>query len=260
MLQEFKDRLRTRPTRPDMEIVRSLRGRILEMCLKISEKHRLPDFSMTDLLKSMSNLKNNNSKDPQGLVNEIFKEGCVGTDLRESLLKMFNTMKHHRIFPLFMRLSNITPIHKKDSKMILKNFRGISRVSVIRSLYMRMLYNQKYEEIDSTLPDSQMGGRKNKGCRNNLFIINGIIFDINRNKNNNSKSARLQIVDIEQMFDGIHLEQALIDLFMDSEIQDETISILPITKYPLQRICQKFDKLSSDLSSLRFYSLDRKDF
>ena len=107
--------------------------------------------------------------------------------------------------------------------MLLKIFRGISRVSVIRSIYMRMLYNIKYESIDSKISDSQMGGRKKKSCRNNLFIINGILYDIKKNKN--SKSALIQIVDYEEMFDGIDLQQALIDLF-NIDVRDETLSIL----------------------------------
>ena len=36
----------------------------------------------------------------------------------------------------------------------------------------------KYPEIDENISESQMGGRKGKGCRNNIFIINGIIHDV----------------------------------------------------------------------------------
>ena len=62
---------------------------------------------------------------------------------------------------------------------------------------MRILYNIKYEDIDSRISDSQMGARKEKGCRNKLFIINGIVFDILKNRR--SKPAVLQIVDFSQI-------------------------------------------------------------
>ena len=43
---------------------------------------------------------------------------------------------------------------------------------------MRLVYNEKYHEIDGNMSDAQMGGRKRKGCRNNICIVNGIIHDV----------------------------------------------------------------------------------
>ena len=136
---------------------------------------------------------------------------------------MFNILKQTYLFPRFLTYSNITTVHKSGSKLELSNERGVNRVSVIRSIYMRMLYNMKYDSIDENISDGQMGGRKNKGCRNNLFLINGIIFDIL--KSNKAKPALIQIYDYSQMFDAIQLEQALIDLYQYG-VQDETLGIL----------------------------------
>ena len=49
------------------------------------------------------------------------------------------------------------------------------------------------------MSDSQMGGRKGKGCRNNIFIINGIINYVLRSRK--KKPVMLQIYDYAQMFD-----------------------------------------------------------
>ena len=40
----------------------------------------------------------------------------------------------------------------------LENERGIFRVDLVRSSLMRMIYNDKYPEIDKNMSDSQMGG------------------------------------------------------------------------------------------------------
>ena len=56
-----------------------------------------------------------------------------------------------------------------------------------------------------------MGARKQKGCRNNIFIVNGIIHDVMSSKSKNP--VLLQIYDYKQMFDAIHLEQAVSDIF-----------------------------------------------
>ena len=62
--------------------------------------------------------------------------------------------------------------------------------------------------LTKNMSDCQMGGRKRKGCRNNIFIINGIIHNVM-----SSKPALLQIYDYRQMFDAINLEQALSSIF-----------------------------------------------
>ena len=113
---------------------------------------------------------------------------------------MFNRLKQKQLIPLFMNYANITTVPKKGSKLLLENERGIFRCSVLRAILMRLIYNEKYDEIDSNMSDYQMGARKHKGCRNNIFIINGIIHDVMSSKK--KKPVVLQITDYKQMFDA----------------------------------------------------------
>jgi hypothetical protein len=107
--------------------------------------------------------------------------------------------------------------------LLLENERGIFRVSVLRYILMRLIYNQKYPEIDSNMSDCQMGARKMKGCRNNIFIINGIIHDVMSSKR--KIPVVLQIYDYKQMFDAIHLKQALSDVY-DFGLNDDNLSLI----------------------------------
>ena len=68
-----------------------------------------------------------------------------------------------------------------------------------------------------------MGGRKKKGCKNNIFIINGIIHEVLKSKR--MKPVLLQIYDYQQMFDSIDLEQALSDIY-DAGVNDDTLALL----------------------------------
>ena len=77
---------------------------------------------------------------------------------------MFNKLKVEKVIPVFMRYSNITTVPKRGSLFILSNQRGIFRVDIVRSILMRLIYNEKYPVIDANMSDSQMGGRKGKGC------------------------------------------------------------------------------------------------
>ena len=146
--KEFKNRLRQRPYRDDLISTHFRRNRLFEMKLKLAEQNKSQPWSMEELETALRDLKRNKSRDFEGLVNEIFKNDVVGNNLKKSLLIMFNGIKDEGIIPEFMNYSNITTVPKKGSKMELKNQRGIFRVSVIRSILMRMIYNSKYDEID----------------------------------------------------------------------------------------------------------------
>ena len=171
----------------------------------------------------MSNLKNNKSRDYEGYINEIFKNDVAGDDLKESLVMMFNRLKKEQQIATFMNYTNITTVPKSGSLIELKNERGIFRVEIVRSILMRMIYDTKYPSIDRKMSDSQMGGRKGKGCRNNIFIINGIIHDVMKAKN--SKPALLQIYDYAQMFDSIYLKEAISDVF-DNDFNDDMLPLV----------------------------------
>ena len=88
---------------------------------------------------------------------------------------------------------------------------------------MKLIYNEEYPGIDKNISDSQMGGRKGKGCRFNLFIINGIIFDVLKRKN--KKPVVLQIYDYAQMFDSINLQHAISDIY-EAGLKDSNLRLV----------------------------------
>ena len=91
---------------------------------------------------------------------------------------MFKKLKKKKMIAKFMNFSNITTVPQRGSRTLLKNERGIFRLSVVRSILMGLIYDMKYPDIDSKMSDCQMGGRKRKGCKNNIFILNGLIHDV----------------------------------------------------------------------------------
>ena len=223
LAREYKDRLRQRPIRQDLLAMRNRRKKIFQLKMTFSSKRRTPDWNMLQLEGALKDLKNNKSRDFEGYVNEIFKADVIGDDLKMSLLVMFNKLKRKKLIAKFMNNSNISTVHKKGSKILLQNERGIFRVSVIRSILMRLIYNTNYSKIDKNMSDCQMGARKGKGCRNNIFILNGIIHEVMKSKR--MKPVLFQIYDYRQMFDSIDLEEAISDLF-DIGMKDDTLVLV----------------------------------
>ena len=221
--KEYKERLRSRPIREDLKEKEKYKMNIFDLKMTIASMKKSKEWTILDIEKALKDLKLNKSRDHEGLINEIFKEDVIGTDLKKSLLIMFNRIKRQQLIPQFMNISNITTVPKSGSKLDLRNERGIFRVSVLRSILMRLIYNSNYPNIDGNISDCQMGGRKEKNCKNNIFIINGIIYEVLKTKRN--KPVTLQIYDYAQMFDSMNLQKSINDIY-DAGLRDDNLILV----------------------------------
>ena len=78
-------------------------------------------------------MKKNKGRDPHGFINELFRPGVIGNDLKKSLLMLLNRIKMELSIPAFMQFVNIVAIYKgKGEKSDLENDRGIFILNLIR--------------------------------------------------------------------------------------------------------------------------------
>jgi hypothetical protein len=180
LVREYKNRLRCRPTRPDLKAHKIRRNKIFELKIQLAKMKKSPDWTMKQLESALARLKNNKSRDPLGYINEIFKKNVIGDNLKKSLLFMMTQIKKTLTFPDLMKYANITTVPKPGSRLELKNERGIFRCAIVRCILMGLIYELKYETVDSNMSDCQIRARKKKGCKYNINIINGIIHDEQR--------------------------------------------------------------------------------
>ena len=68
-----------------------------------------------------------------------------------------------------------------------------------------------------------MGARKGKGCRSNIWILNGIIHETLKNRK--MKPVLLQFYDYKQMFDSIDLKEAISDIY-EYGVKDDTLQLI----------------------------------
>ena len=189
--KEYSERLRPRPTHPDFEDVEKIKHEVFEIKLNEAKENKSSNWTMQDINKVLGEISQNKSRDPDGLNRSIFHFKNIGLNLKESLLIMFNKLKKQGIIPDFMKKATISTIPKSGSKLVMKNERGIFVLSSVRTIFMRLIYNTKYEVINSNMSDSNVGGRKEKSCINHIFVINGVIHETLSSKKN--KSVTLQI-------------------------------------------------------------------
>ena len=190
-LKTYIERLKPNPIPEELEEISDLRSFLFNLRLDICGENVSPDWKMDDLENVLKKLKNNKARDAHGHIFELFKFG--GRNLKLSLLKMCNLTKSKKIYPDIFQPSNISSIYKnKGRRDDLNSDRGVFNVVKLRSILDRLSYNDNYEIIDQTMSCSNIGARKNRNIRDHLFVINGILNDVNNSKKNENKSALLK--------------------------------------------------------------------
>ena len=83
-----------------------------------------------------------------------------------------NRIKTEQNFPEMLEICNISSIYKRrGSRNSFENYRGIFRTTILRSILDKLIYNDEYYTIDDSLTDSNVGARKGRNIRNNIFVI-----------------------------------------------------------------------------------------
>ena len=134
-LRTYIHRLRNRPMKSEFQEVMDLKDELFDIRLELSKLRHSKPWEMNQLEKALKGLKKDKARDPHGWVNEIFKEGVAGKDLKLSLLEFFNKIKAEKFFPDLIRKADVTTIYKgKGEKCELENDRGIFIVTILRNL------------------------------------------------------------------------------------------------------------------------------
>ena len=194
---------------------------------KIIEGKKSDDWILSDIEKITKSLRNNQTRDPNGMFNELLKPNVMGKDLKISILHLMNGMKHNLFFPEYMQFSNISSIYKNNrkSRFDIENERGIFILPVLRKLFDKLIYQDKYPSIDQNMSDSKIGARRGKNIKNHLFIIYAIINSVLVEE---KSCIDIQIYDLIKAFDRLWLEDCMNDLYdsLPSEQRDDKLALI----------------------------------
>ena len=94
--------------------------------------------------------------------------------------------------------------------MDLTNDRGIFLLAVLRKILDRLIYIDKYPDLEKHMSDSNIGARKNKNVRNHLFIVYGVIQSVLKE---DRECVDIQIYDLVQAFDALWLDDCMNDIY-----------------------------------------------
>ena len=89
--------------------------------MQLAESTESPEWTKENWDETLKNLKNNKSRDYEGLINELFKKDVIGDHLKKSMLQMYTKLKKKKMIALFINFANITTVPKKGSRLLLNN-------------------------------------------------------------------------------------------------------------------------------------------
>jgi hypothetical protein len=209
-LEAYSERLENNKIEPHLEDLEDDTNELCQIRLKVCKEKKTPPWDIEDIKLAVKQLGTDKARDPEGLVNELFKEEVAGDDLLTAVLKLMNIIKSQQQYPKHLQKCNITSIYKKKSRKDFNNYRGVFRVQILRSILDRLTYNDSYYTIDSNLTDGNVRARKQRSARDNTFVISAICNSVLRG---NSAPIQIQVMDAEKCFDKLWLQGCINALF-----------------------------------------------
>ena len=100
--------------------------------------------------------------------------------------------------------------------------RGLFNLVTIRTIVDKLIYFDEYKNIDVNLTDCNVGAKKQRNIRDNLFIVNGVINSIIEK---DDKPADIELFDIAKCFDTLWLKESLNDLY-EAGLKNDNLNLL----------------------------------
>ena len=225
-LQTYQERLKNRDMKCTLLDIYFLKKELWNSRLKELKTKKTAPWNRIEVRKAIKSLKKNKTTDPNGIINEILMKECAGEDLEEALEILMVEIKNTFHLPEYMLKENITTIYKnKGSRLNMNNDRGIFLLTSLKKILDRLIYLDKFENIDQNMSCSNIGARKGRNVKNHLLIIYGIINSVINGK---EKCNNIQIYDLEKAFDLLWLEDCMNDTFdsLDVAHRDDKIALL----------------------------------
>ena len=122
-----------------------------------------------DILKEIKSLKANKATKNTDIPTKLVKEN---SDIfADFIFKNLNDSIFQSVFPSTLKLANITPVHKKDSKSKKDHYRPISVLPNISKIYERLFFKQISEYFEQFLSKYQCGFRKGFSAQHSLLSM-----------------------------------------------------------------------------------------
>ena len=127
------------------------------------------DFSASRIKPLLDSLDINKVQGPDG-INGVVLKNCSET-LSYPLSILFNLVYNTGYIPQEWKAANVVPVHKKDDKNKVTNYRPISLTSLVMKVLERIIYDELLCRTINKIDTRQHGFLRNRSCNTNLLLF-----------------------------------------------------------------------------------------
>ena len=151
------------------------------------------------ILNIVNKLSDSTAVGPNSIPTQILK--IIAPHIINDLSNRINECIDVNTFPECLKKATITPVHKKDSKLKVENYRPVSLLSNVSKIFEKILHEQIYSflETHNILFKNQFGFRKN---HNTTHAITALTEDIRTALDENEFAVGI-FVDLQKAFDTV---------------------------------------------------------
>ena len=123
---------------------------------------------------------------------------------------IFENILETGIFPDQWKEANVTPVHKKNDKQIISNYRPISLLPILAKVFERIIFKNLYNYLtdNKLLTKNQSGFRPGDSCTNQLLSL---VHEIHESFDRNLE-VRSIYLDMSKAFDKVWHEGLIFKL------------------------------------------------
>ena len=160
------------------------------------------DITETEIKQAIDKLKNGKSAGVDDISPELLK--LAKPNILNYLNKLFNMIYTKSYFPKDWVISIIVPIHKKGSKLLTDNYRGISLLCLTSKVFTSIINSRLYNwlERNNKICKEQAGFRRGFSTIDHIFTLYSMV----NNCLYGNKRSKLYVVfiDYRKAFDSIN--------------------------------------------------------
>ena len=164
-------------------------------------------FNEDEILKIIRALNTHKAHGHDGISIRMIK--ICDKSILKPLIPLFQNLTNLSCYPDIWKRSNIVPVHKKNNKHLVENYRPISLLPIFGKIFEKLIFNKIYHFLAFFwlfLP----GFRPSDSCINQLLAITHEIFQAF--DCNPPLEVRLIFLDISKAFDKVWHEGLLCKL------------------------------------------------
>ena len=159
------------------------------------------EFSNELIIKILSSLKTNKAHGPDDISVNMIR--LCGNSLTVPLKMIFDNIIRTGRFPEQWKRANVTPVHKKEDKHLIKNYRPISLLPIFAKVFEKIVFDNLYNHlvINHLITKNQSGFRPGDSGTNQLiYLVHEIFKNFDCVENLETRSIYL---DMSKAFDKV---------------------------------------------------------